>query len=60
MYHLQDKPIPEHDQELINKARSQRWEEIDEDAAETEDARTILHDIIIHKYHREEYRFGVI
>lgn len=60
MNHQQDKPLPEHDQELIRKARGQRWEEINEDAAETEDARQILHDIAIQKYHREEYLLGVL
>ena len=52
--------LPEHDQELIRKARDQRWEEIEEDAAETAEARQILHDIAVRKYHREEYRLGVL
>ena len=52
--------LPEHDQELIKKARSQRWEQIEEDDAWTEDARQILHDMISDKYHQEEYRNGLL
>lgn len=60
MNHQQEKPLPEHDQELIREARSQRWEDIDDEAAYTEEAREILRDMIASKYHREEYKQGII
>lgn len=59
-YPMNFKMLPEHDQRLIEEAQCQRWEEIDEDAAETEEARQVLHDIAIRKYHRDEYCQGII
>jgi len=39
--------MTEKDKALVEKARDQRWEDIDEDAAETEEGRAALHDIAI-------------
>lgn len=52
--------LPEHDRRLIEKARNQRWEEIDEDEAWTDEARQALHEICARKYHREEFRNGTL
>lgn len=52
--------LPEHDQELIRRARGQRREQIEEDEAWTDEARQILHDMISDKYHQEEYRNGIL
>ena len=52
--------LPEHDQKLIEKAQNQRWEQIDEDEAWTEEARLVLHRICADKYHREEYLNGIL
>ena len=52
--------LPEHDQQLIKKAHDQRWEEIEEDEAWTDEAREILHDMCARKYHREEFRNGIL
>lgn len=60
MFNQQYNHLPEQDQKLIEQAGHQRWEEIDEDAAETEEARQVLHDIAIRKYHRDEYCQGII
>ena len=52
--------MTEHDQQLIEQARKSRWEDIDEDAAETKEGRDELRRIIMRKYHKDELRsFGV-
>lgn len=52
--------LPEHDQELIRAAHHQCWEEIEEDAAETEEGRNVLHAIAVRKYHIDEARNDMI
>ena len=52
--------LPEHDRNLIDAAHHQCWEEIDEDAAETEEGRNVLHAIAVRKYHIDEYRAGML
>lgn len=58
MYSIYDIPegLPEHDVRLLRKARKQRWEDIDPDAAQTELARDILQAITVSKYHITECR----
>jgi len=51
--------LPESDKELIRKANYQRYEEIDTCKASTEEARAILHDIEVSKYHMDECRCGM-
>lgn len=51
--------MPESDVQLILKANDMRWEDINEDAAESLEARAILHDISLAKYRREEYLSGM-
>ncbi len=52
--------LTEHDKQLVESSRHMRWEDIDPDAAETEEGRETLRGMIARKYHREEYRMGVI
>lgn len=52
--------MTEKDKALVEKARHQRWEDIDEDAADTEEGRRALHDIAIRKYHYDEYKAGIL
>lgn len=48
--------IPESDRQLLLKARSQRWEDIDPEAAQTEAAKNKLYDIMESEYHYAEAR----
>ena len=52
--------MTEKDKALVEKAKHQRWEDIDEDAAETEEGRTELHRIAVSKYHYDEYKAGML
>lgn len=52
--------MTEHDKRLLEEARHLRWEDIDESKAETEEGREELHRIIMSKYHRDEYKAGMI
>lgn len=52
--------LTEHDKALIDQARQMLWEDIDEDAAETEEGRKALHDIAVSKYHYDEYKAGIL
>ena len=54
-----EKLFTQKDKEAIEKAKASRWEDIDEDWAETEAGRDELHSIIMRKYHRDEYRAGM-
>ena len=60
-YRPQDIPaqIPDTDVQLILQANDMRWEDIDEDAAKSLEARAILHDISVSKYRRAEYSAGM-
>ena len=52
--------MTQHDKRLIEEAKSLRWEEINEDAAETQEGRKELHRITMQKYHRDEFKaFGI-
>ncbi len=53
MKYIYDIPegLPEHDVRLLQKARRQRWEDIEPEAALTETARDRLEDIAQSKYH---------
>ena len=56
-----EKLLTPKDKEAIRKAKScSDWTEIDENSAETEAGRYELHDIIMRKYHREEFRVGML
>lgn len=58
---MEYKDLPEHDKKLIAKALTERrWEDIDEDAAITEEGKKILHNIAVHAWHMEEGRLGMI
>ena len=46
--------LSENDREAIARARRSDWTEIDEDWAESEECREMLHEIIIRKYYGEE------
>lgn len=48
------------DKALIEKARRSYWADIDEDAADTEEAREILHRIAVDRYHYEEFKAGML
>ena len=50
----------EHDKRLVQEAMYKRWEEIDEDEAETEERRQKLHEIAVRKYHQDEYLHGIL
>lgn len=49
-----------HDERLVQEAIYKRWEEIDEDEAETEEGRQKLHEIVARKYHHEEFLNGTL
>ena len=53
-----EKLLTRTDREAIGKARECDWTEIDEDWAETEAGRYELHNIIVSKYHYDEYKSG--
>lgn len=48
------------DKEAIAKAKAQRWEDIDENTAETEVGRRWLHDIAMRKYHTDEFNADML
>ena len=50
----------EHDRRLVQQAIYKRWEEIDEDAAETAEGKAKLHEIAVRKYHQDEYLHGIL
>lgn len=52
--------MTDHDKALVEKAKTQCWEDIDEDSAETEEGRKAIHDIAIRKYHYDEYKAGML
>jgi len=54
------KPMNKHDKRLVQEAMYKRWEEIDEDEAETEEGRQKLHEIAVRKYHQDEYLHGIL
>lgn len=60
-YRLSDIPaqIPDGDVQLILQANDMRWEDIDEDEAETIEGLAILHDIAVSKYHLAEFKAGM-
>lgn len=52
--------MTEKDKQLIEKARRSYWADINEDEADTEEAREILHRIAVDRYHYEEYKCGML
>ena len=51
--------MTEKDKRLVAQAKNKRWEDIDEDAAETTEGREALHKVAYDKYLREErHSFG--
>ena len=52
--------LTQHDKELIAKARRMRWEDINEDEAETQEGWQELHDIAVSKYHDDEFLAGML
>lgn len=50
----------EHDEKLLQWAKKQRWEDLDESMAETEEGKRRLHTIIMRKYHIDEYECGIL
>ncbi len=52
--------FPRHDRDLVEAAHKQRWEDIEPEKAETEEARCVLHQIAVRKYHIDEARAGMI
>ena len=54
------KKMNEHDEKLLQWAKKQRWEDLDESMAETEEGKRRLHTIIMRKYHIDEYECGIL
>lgn len=52
--------MTDHDKALVERAKHLRWEEIEEDEAETEEGKQALHDIAVRKYHYDEYKAGIL
>ena len=52
--------MTDRDKALIEKAKRSYWADIDEDAADTEEARKILHRMAVDGYHYEEYQAGML
>ena len=50
----------EHDEKLLQWAKKQNWEDLDESMAETEEGKRRLHTIITTKYHIDEYSCGIL
>lgn len=60
MWWEEERLLTETDKVAIEKAKTQAWEDIDEDTAETEIGRRWVHDIATRKYHYEEARSGLL
>ena len=52
--------MTEHDKALVEQARHMRWEDINEDDAETEEGKKALHDIAVRGYHYDEWKAGML
>ena len=52
--------MTEKDKRLIEDARHLSWDMINEDEAETEEGRKILHKMIMDGYHKEEELAGIL
>lgn len=50
----------EHDEKLLQWAKKQNWEDLDESMAETEEGKRRLRTIITTKYHIDEYSCGIL
>lgn len=55
-----EKMYTEKDKDAIERAECSRWEDIDENWAETEVGRYEVHDIKMRKCHYDEYRAGML
>lgn len=60
MWWEREELLTDKDKEAIREAKEKAWTEIDENAAETEAGRYELHNIIIRKYHNEEFYAGLL
>jgi len=56
----EEKLLTEKDKKAIAHARTQYYGEIDENEAETELGRQKVRNIILRKYHNEEYSAGIL
>lgn len=50
----------EHDIKLLQWAGSQRWEDLNENMAETAQGKDMLHLLIMRKYHNDEYTGNIL
>ena len=55
-----EKLLTDADKRAIQKAIYARWEDIDEDTAETDAGRYEMHRIAMQKYHAEEFNAGIL
>ena len=60
MWWERERLLTEKDKEAINTARRQYYGDIDEESAETIHGREVLHEIIMRKYHAEEFSAGIL
>ena len=52
--------LTQKDKEAIARAKVQRWEDIDENSAETEIGRLRLRQIVMRKYHTDEFNADML
>lgn len=52
--------LPQEDQKLIEAAKHKVWWEINPEEAKSEEAKSILHNIAVREYHRDERRAGIL
>jgi len=57
---MRERMLTPKDREAIARAERTDWPQISEDWAETEAGRVELHNIIMRKYHYEEYCAGML
>ena len=55
----EERLLTEKDKRAVEKAKSQDWQDIDENTAETVLGRRWVHDIAMRKMHREEFAAGI-
>lgn len=60
MWWEEERLLTDKDREAIDKAKKQDWTEIDEDSAETVIGKRWIREIIMRKYHRDEYKTGML
>lgn len=60
MWWERERLLTDKDWEAIDKALGQYYADIDEESAEMIHGREILHEIIMRKYHAEEFSAGIL